>query len=571
MNSPVPLLTQSSSADFWQKSHNNSYNHHPSQQQLQQRGGGAPGAAATNGELAAAYWSPAGNPFYGGKGGGGGGQPPPSSASPSMKQRFPLQLPSQQQVAAAPSLPRARLREEGRYQQQSPPQQLQQNGNSIGYKLANQRVGAPPMMMNVVMSEQQQRSPYQQLQLKQQPGVWTVEAERLARDARRPVQQQQQGKLLQMQQPPPPGMGKYGDKPSRGTPPREKQEKGEKEKSSSGGGGGGGTRKQQPQRWGRFMQTLCCCIAPNRENAEKLPPNMNGTPSNSEKVKQVQPPPLQQQQLQQGYANGNGTAAMGGGGGGPPANLITQIQKPSPTAVSASPITQITQNGNGTSGLNGATAYQQAEITVSPGSYKPPPLEKLLLPPLQPRDVNRKCLIIDLDETLVHSSFKPVKNPDFVIPVEIDGVVHQVYVLKRPYVDEFLARVGEKFECVLFTASLAKYADPVADLLDKRGVFRSRLFREACVFHKGNYIKDLARLGRDLNRTLIVDNSPTSYLFHPENAIPVQTWFDDPSDVELLDILPLLDRLAQVDSVYSVLRGTNASPDSAALLDRPYS
>lgn len=32
----------------------------------------------------------------------------------------------------------------------------------------------------------------------------------------------------------------------------------------------------------------------------------------------------------------------------------------------------------------------------------------------------------------------------------------QVYVLKRPYVDEFLRRMGELFECVLFTASLAK-------------------------------------------------------------------------------------------------------------------
>ncbi len=32
----------------------------------------------------------------------------------------------------------------------------------------------------------------------------------------------------------------------------------------------------------------------------------------------------------------------------------------------------------------------------------------------------------------------------------------QVYVTKRPHVDEFLRRVGELFECVLFTASLAK-------------------------------------------------------------------------------------------------------------------
>lgn len=43
-----------------------------------------------------------------------------------------------------------------------------------------------------------------------------------------------------------------------------------------------------------------------------------------------------------------------------------------------------------------------------------------------------------------------------MIPVEIDGIVHQVYVLKRPYVDEFLARIGDRYECVLFTASLAK-------------------------------------------------------------------------------------------------------------------
>lgn len=43
-----------------------------------------------------------------------------------------------------------------------------------------------------------------------------------------------------------------------------------------------------------------------------------------------------------------------------------------------------------------------------------------------------------------------------MVPVEIDGTVHQVYVLKRPYVDEFLQRMGELYECILFTASLAK-------------------------------------------------------------------------------------------------------------------
>lgn len=69
------------------------------------------------------------------------------------------------------------------------------------------------------------------------------------------------------------------------------------------------------------------------------------------------------------------------------------------------------------------------------------------------------------------------------------------------------------------TNLLPQYADPVADLLDKWGAFRARLFRESCVFHRGNYVKDLSRLGRDLRRVLILDNSPASYVFHPDNAV----------------------------------------------------
>jgi RNA polymerase II subunit A small phosphatase-like protein len=101
---------------------------------------------------------------------------------------------------------------------------------------------------------------------------------------------------------------------------------------------------------------------------------------------------------------------------------------------------------------------------------------------------------------------------------------------------------------------LAKYADPVADLLDKWGVFRSRLFRESCVFYRGNYVKDLGRLGRELSRVIIVDNSPASYIFHPDNAVPVASWFDDMSDTELRDLIPFFEKLSQVDNVYNVLR-----------------
>jgi RNA polymerase II subunit A small phosphatase-like protein len=169
-----------------------------------------------------------------------------------------------------------------------------------------------------------------------------------------------------------------------------------------------------------------------------------------------------------------------------------------------------------------------------------------------------KCLVLDLDETLVHSSFKLIDQPDYIVPVEIENQIHNVYVAKRPGVDEFLREVGKIYEVVVFTASLSKYADPVLDMLDKEGVVTHRLFRESCFLHKGNYVKDLSQLGRELSQTLIIDNSPASYIFHPGNAVPISSWFNDMHDTELLDLIPFLSDLANVDDVVKVLDNFHA-------------
>jgi len=184
--------------------------------------------------------------------------------------------------------------------------------------------------------------------------------------------------------------------------------------------------------------------------------------------------------------------------------------------------------------------------------FQPKPF--CLLPPLHPDDKNKKTLVLDLDETLVHSSFKPIPNADFVISIELENVIHRVYVLKRPGVDNFLRVVGQKFEVVVFTASLAKYADPLLDILDRNKVVRTRLFREACVHHYGNYVKDLSHLGRKLENSIIIDNSPFSYMFQPDNAIPITSWFNDKNDRQLFDLLPFLDSLQHVDDVSTLLQ-----------------
>jgi len=141
-----------------------------------------------------------------------------------------------------------------------------------------------------------------------------------------------------------------------------------------------------------------------------------------------------------------------------------------------------------------------------------------------------------------------------LIDIELDGAMHTVYVRKRPFVEEFLARVSELFEVVVLTASLEVYADPVLDELDYDGMWvHHRLFRDSCANLNGNYIKDLSYLGRPLHQVIIIDNSPTSYLFQPRNALPITSWFDDNSDVELKDLLPVLRRAAATDNVYPVL------------------
>lgn len=49
-----------------------------------------------------------------------------------------------------------------------------------------------------------------------------------------------------------------------------------------------------------------------------------------------------------------------------------------------------------------------------------------------------------------------LERADFTIPVEIEGQYHNIYVIKRPGVDQFMKRVGELYEVVVFTASVSK-------------------------------------------------------------------------------------------------------------------
>ncbi|KAL2938898.1 CTD small phosphatase-like protein [Bienertia sinuspersici] len=138
---------------------------------------------------------------------------------------------------------------------------------------------------------------------------------------------------------------------------------------------------------------------------------------------------------------------------------------------------------------------------VEPKIAKPlffslPPLEKL----------EKKTIFLDLDETLIHSSSDPpLKDFDFVVRPTIDFETMSFYVLKRPGVDK------------------------------NSRVFRWEI-RGCCVYSRdsyreldGKYVKDLAQMGRDLWKVVIIDDNPNSYAFQPQYTVQITIYTHFPN------------------------------------------
>jgi len=82
------------------------------------------------------------------------------------------------------------------------------------------------------------------------------------------------------------------------------------------------------------------------------------------------------------------------------------------------------------------------------------------------------------------------------------------------------------------------------------------MYRESCLAVEGNFLKDLNVLGRDLSQSVLVDNSPHAFGYQVDNGIPIESWFDDPKDTELLKLERFLSTLHGVKDVRSVIRRT---------------
>ena len=166
---------------------------------------------------------------------------------------------------------------------------------------------------------------------------------------------------------------------------------------------------------------------------------------------------------------------------------------------------------------------------------------------------NKKTLILDLDETLVHSSFFPFqRKSDIILNIKLERKNHIIHVLKRPNLDYFLKKISELFNVIIFTASIKEYAEPLIDKLDPEKKFR-RLFRQNCLNKNGLYIKDLKQIGNNYKDMIIIDNNPISFSLNRDNGLPIITWYENSDDNELIKLIPLLEYLAKVDDVRPII------------------
>ena len=180
--------------------------------------------------------------------------------------------------------------------------------------------------------------------------------------------------------------------------------------------------------------------------------------------------------------------------------------------------------------------------------------KKMLLPQKSKEFINKKTLILDLDETLVHSSFVPFPNNDIILEVEFESIIYNIFVLVRPGAIEFIKKVAKLYEVVIFTASISKYALPLLDILDTDKNIKYKLTREHCTFLNGIYIKELKKLNRNLNDLIILDNSPLAYSFDNDNGLPIKAWYEDKNDNELEKVYLLLEFLSKVKDVRNFIK-----------------
>lgn len=188
--------------------------------------------------------------------------------------------------------------------------------------------------------------------------------------------------------------------------------------------------------------------------------------------------------------------------------------------------------------------------------------------PLQSKDHSgKRTLVLDLDETLVHAKFVDIveNKADHFFKISFNHSILPVHLYVRPGAQDFIREMAKHYEIVIFTASRPAYANKVIDIIDPDNLVAHRLFRDSCSEHTipdednkkktSFWVKDMSRLSRYIDDVVIIDNSPSAYIYQKENGMPITSWFGDQNDCELYQYLNIFRMVAKfnIDLKYIIL------------------
>ena len=160
--------------------------------------------------------------------------------------------------------------------------------------------------------------------------------------------------------------------------------------------------------------------------------------------------------------------------------------------------------------------------------------------PYLPNKSNKKfTLVLDLDETLI--AFKVDPNQE-----------NKGLLKFRPGLDYFLLKMKIFYEIIVFTSATQEYADPIENCIEQNEkYFDARLYRQHTIIYENDFVKDISRIGRDLDKIIIVDNMPQNFRLQKENGIFIKPfWGDDVFDTALFSLADILEKIyMQFDDV----------------------
>ena len=144
----------------------------------------------------------------------------------------------------------------------------------------------------------------------------------------------------------------------------------------------------------------------------------------------------------------------------------------------------------------------------------------------------------------------------------------------RPFCFDFLNELNDLYEIITFTAGTKDYADMILNQLDiNNNIFKYRLYRQHITISELNIFKDLDKIGRDLSKTIIIDNLKDNFKMHPNNGIFIKTWTSDINDIQFRDLKKILKDIVQynVNDVREIILKMNDEIRISKNVINPYS